>query len=150
MMVTFRTEGPPCACGLRPRGVEVASVRVNKRSLRATGFVLGAMPARCDECRLPLAQLRRIREMAAEDAVAVAAYRERRWPARPSNGPQSVQGSPSTGQGGFVALAGARPAAIGNQEKPWRPLDAPSELPATAARPSRCPDVEVVDPGEPW
>ena len=81
MMVTFRTEGPPCACGLRPRGVEVASVRVNRRSLRPLGFVLGAMPVACDECRLPLAQYRRIRELVAEDAARVAAYRERRWPA---------------------------------------------------------------------
>ncbi|HEX7992435.1 MAG TPA: hypothetical protein VF506_00845 [Streptosporangiaceae bacterium] len=32
----------------------------------------------------------------------------------------------------------------------WRPLDAPSEFPATSARPSRCPDDEFVDPGPPW
>lgn len=83
MMVTFRTEGPPCACGLRPRGVEVASVRVNKRSLRATGFCLGAMPWRCDECRLPLDRTRRIRELDPADAVRVAAYRQRRWPVAP-------------------------------------------------------------------
>lgn len=42
------------------------------------------------------------------------------------------------------------PTATGIQEPTWRPLDAPSALPATVARPSRCPDVEVTDPGESW
>jgi hypothetical protein len=81
-MVTFRTEGPPCACGLRPRGIEVAWVRVNKRSLKTQGFSLGGMPWRCQECRLPLGhEGRRRMWLEPADAATVAAYRERRWPA---------------------------------------------------------------------
>lgn len=114
-MVTFVTEGPPCACGLRPRGIEVATVRVNRRSLKTQGFSLGGMPWHCQECRLPLGHESRLRRwLVGDDAAKVAAYRERRWPARPSNGPQSVQGSPSTGQAGFVALAGTPPTARGH------------------------------------
>jgi hypothetical protein len=80
-MVTFRTEGPPCPCGLRPRGVEVATVRVNRRTLRTTGFVLGAMPWRCDECGLPAPDRVTVRRwLDPADAAAVAAYRARRWP----------------------------------------------------------------------
>lgn len=80
-MVTFITEGPPCSCGLRPRGIEVATVRVNRRSLRTVGNTLGAMPRRCEECGLPLAgHDRRIRELDPHDAAKVAAYRARRWP----------------------------------------------------------------------
>lgn len=80
-MLTFRTEGPPCSCGLRPRGVEVAPVRVNRRSVRPTGPALGAMPWRCVECDTPLAQVVQTMWLDREDAARVAAYRARKWPA---------------------------------------------------------------------
>lgn len=82
-MVTFRTEGAPCACGLRPRGIEVAQVRVNKGSLRITGLTLGAMPWRCPECgeqRPDSTTVRRWLEPA--DAAKVSAVRARKWPAK--------------------------------------------------------------------
>lgn len=80
MMLTFHTEGPPCSCGLRPRGVEVASVRVNKLTLRTTGYSVGAMPWRCSECRLPLEQVVQRMWLDPGDAAKVTAYRARRWP----------------------------------------------------------------------
>lgn len=81
MMVTFVTEGPPCSCGLRPRGAEVAWVRVNRRSLRSDGIVLGTMPPGCVECLMPLVQLRRVRCLVPSSTAAVDAYRARKWPA---------------------------------------------------------------------
>lgn len=79
-MVTFRTEGPPCSCGLRPRGIEVAQVRVNRRSLRTLGNTIGAMPWRCEECRAPAGDFAIRRWLDRPDATKVAAYRARRWP----------------------------------------------------------------------
>lgn len=80
-MVTFLTEGPPCSpCGLRPRGIEVASVRVNRRSLKTVGNTLGAMPRVCPECRAPAGDFVLRRWLDRPDAVKVAAYRARRWP----------------------------------------------------------------------
>lgn len=79
-MVTFRTEGPACSCGLRPRGIEVATVRVNRRSLR-TLWTIGAAPWRCDECRLPAGDNPVTRRwLDPPDAARVVAYRARRWP----------------------------------------------------------------------
>lgn len=80
-MVTFRTEGPPCSCGLRPRGLEISPVRVNKRSLRTTGLALCVLPWQCVECLLPLAQTVARMWLDPADAVKVDAYRARRWPA---------------------------------------------------------------------
>lgn len=81
MMVTFHTEGPPCVCGLRPRGVEVARVRVNRRSLKTQGWSLGGMPWWCVECRMPADDGRRLRRwLDPADAAEVAAYRARKWP----------------------------------------------------------------------
>lgn len=56
--------------------------------------------------------------------------------------------SPGPGTPGTAETCSAP--APDRQEAPWRALDAPSEFPATAVRLSRCPDVEVVAPGEPW
>lgn len=106
-MVTFHTEGPPCVCGLRPRGVEVATVRVNRRSLKTQGWSLGGMPWHCRECGTwqgdDLTALRRWLDPA--DAAKVAAYRARRWPER---GSESVPAVPAPGYARPDALSGPR------------------------------------------
>ncbi len=82
MTVTLET-AIPCACGHRIRAVMTATVRVNKRSLRTVGPMLGFIQhSRCPECGAEVPRGEAEREpyrLKAEDAVKVAEYRRRRW-----------------------------------------------------------------------
>jgi endogenous inhibitor of DNA gyrase (YacG/DUF329 family) len=74
------------SCGYKVRYVAVATVRVNRRSVRVTGkgHMIGALEDwRCPGCREEVPRDRPLdREpytVAAEDAVKVAAYRKAKW-----------------------------------------------------------------------
>jgi len=74
------------ACGHKIRYVAVATVRVNRRSLRVTGSggMIGAFEDwRCPGCREEIPRDRPLdREpyvVVPEDAVKVAAYRKAKW-----------------------------------------------------------------------
>jgi len=86
MIVALQTRVTCPSCGGKIRYVAVTTVRVNRRSLRATGK--GDMPGaledwRCPSCRKEVPCDRPLdREpytLAAEDAVKVAAYRKAKW-----------------------------------------------------------------------
>jgi hypothetical protein len=117
-MVTFRTEGLPCVvCRLRPRGVELVSVRINRRSLRTLGLTLGASPWVCDECRTPLrddAGVTVRRWLDPTDAAKVAAYRARRWP-EPTDSAEPASIGAATAD---VVPAGAQSGAESREETP--------------------------------
>jgi hypothetical protein len=73
----------PCPCGYRIRAIMTATVRVNKRSMRTTGPMLGFIEhTRCPQCGAEVQRGEMEREpyrLAEEDAVKVAEYRKRRW-----------------------------------------------------------------------
>ena len=86
MIVALQTRVTCPSCGYKVRYVAVATVRVNRRSIRATGN--GAMIGmfedhKCPGCREGLLRDRPLdREpyaMVPEDAVKVAAYRLAKW-----------------------------------------------------------------------
>jgi hypothetical protein len=86
MIVTLETHVSCPDCTRKIRFIAVVTVRVNKRSIRATGsdFMLGAFEDhRCPSCRAEIPRDRPLdREpyrLAAEDAVKVAAYRKAKW-----------------------------------------------------------------------
>lgn len=85
MTVTLETRVTCPSCSHPVRFIAVATVRVNRRSLRVTdGTLLGAFEDyRCPGCREEIPHDRPLdREpytLSAEDAVKVAAYRKRKW-----------------------------------------------------------------------
>ena len=86
MTVTLETFVSCPSCAHKIRFFAVTTVRVNKRSLRATGsgVMLGAFEDwRCPGCRAEIprdgALEREPYRLAAEDAVRVAEYRKAKW-----------------------------------------------------------------------
>ena len=87
MIVALQTKVSCPSCGHKVRYVAVATVRVNKRSLRTAGtggLMIGALEAReCPGCGQEIPDGRPLdREpytLVPEDAEKVAAYRLRRW-----------------------------------------------------------------------
>lgn len=86
MTVTLETNVTCPLCGHPVRFFAVATVRVNKRSLRVTGSgtLLGAFEDwRCPGCREEIPRDRPLdREpyrLSGEDAARVAEYRRRKW-----------------------------------------------------------------------
>jgi hypothetical protein len=82
--VTLRSSSPCVLCGFRFRVFMVATVRVNKRSMRTIGPSLGAIhPHACPECGSPSggggAAPRSPYVLDPKDAVRVAEYRAKRW-----------------------------------------------------------------------
>jgi hypothetical protein len=84
--VTLETRVTCPACAHKIRFFAVASVRVNKRSLRVTGngVVLGAFEDwKCPGCREPVPRDRELArepyQLAGKDAAKVAEYRHRKW-----------------------------------------------------------------------
>jgi DNA-directed RNA polymerase subunit RPC12/RpoP len=82
MTVTLET-AYPCPCGHRIRAIMTATVRVNKRSLRTLGVMLGFIEHHhCPECGAEVPREHVEREpyrLAAKDAERVAEYRKRRF-----------------------------------------------------------------------
>jgi hypothetical protein len=85
MTVTLWADSPCLLCGYRIRVLMVATVRVNRRSMRTTGPGLGGFQyVRCPECgtdnRTGIAVAPRSPyRLVGEDARRVAEYRHRRW-----------------------------------------------------------------------
>ena len=83
MFVTFRSSSPCALCGFRFRILMCVTVRVNKRTLRGTGTMIGALGEhRCPECGWPNRGEMMPRSpyvLDPEDAVKVAEYRKRRF-----------------------------------------------------------------------
>ena len=85
MIVGLETRVSCPACGHKIRFFAVATVRVNKRSLRTIGGVtLGVFEDwKCPSCREVIprdgALDRELYRLSDEDAVKVAAYRKRKW-----------------------------------------------------------------------
>lgn len=85
-MVTLEARSPCWLCGHFCRVLRFSDVRVNKGSLRERGVSLVAAGERfCPECgernagqMIPVSRYR----LWPEDAVKVAGYRARRWPAK--------------------------------------------------------------------
>jgi hypothetical protein len=85
-MVTLESRSPCWLCGHFYRVLRVSQVRVNRHSLRERGVSLVATGERfCPECgernageMVPVSRYR----LWLEDAVKVAEYRARRWPAK--------------------------------------------------------------------
>ena len=84
MMVTLWSATPCLLCAYRIRVLMTASVRVNKRSMRTTGMLLGGLQyGQCPECGEPCraASLapRSPYVLDAESAEKVREYRLKRW-----------------------------------------------------------------------
>jgi endogenous inhibitor of DNA gyrase (YacG/DUF329 family) len=86
MIVSFKTRISCPTCQHKIGYFAVATVRINKRSLRTTGggAILGALEAwKCPGCGTPVPRDRPLdREpykLSDEDAVKVAAYRLKKW-----------------------------------------------------------------------
>lgn len=84
MTVTLRSSAPCILCGFRFRVFMVATVRVNKRSMKTIGVSLGAIyPHACPECGSPSSGRgvapRSPYVLDPKDAVRVAEYRAMRW-----------------------------------------------------------------------
>lgn len=86
MIVALHTNVSCPFCGHKIRYFTVATVRVNRRSLRETGngWKIGALEDwRCPSCREEIPRDRPLdREpyrLSAEDAAKVAAYRKAKW-----------------------------------------------------------------------
>lgn len=83
MLVTLEARTPCMLCGFRFRILMFASVRVNKRSMRTTAPMIGALGEhRCPECGTPNAGDLRPRTtyvLDPESVAKVAQYRQRRW-----------------------------------------------------------------------
>lgn len=82
MTVTLET-AYPCPCGHRIRAIMTATVRVNKRSMRTTGPMLGFIEhTHCPECGAEVPRGAVEREpyrLSEKDAALVAEYRKRKW-----------------------------------------------------------------------
>lgn len=82
MTVTLET-AIPCKCGHKIRAVMTATVRVNRRSMRTIGPMLGFIEhTHCPECgtEVPRGDVEREPyRLAAKDAARVAEHRKRRW-----------------------------------------------------------------------
>jgi hypothetical protein len=82
VVVTLET-AYPCPCGHKIRAVMTATVRVNKRSMRTVGPMLGFIEhTHCPECgtEVPRGDVEREPyRLAAKDAERVAEYRKRRF-----------------------------------------------------------------------
>ncbi len=84
--VTLETNASCPSCGHKIRFIAVATVRVNKRSIRTVGngTVLGAFEDwKCPGCREPVprdgALDREPYRLSDEDAAKVAEYRRKKW-----------------------------------------------------------------------
>lgn len=73
----------PCPCGHRIRAIMTATVRINKRSMRTVGSVLGFIEHHhCPECGAEVPRRDVEREpyrLKADDAAKVAEYRLKKW-----------------------------------------------------------------------
>jgi hypothetical protein len=83
MTVTLKASSP-CLCGYLIPLVMVATVRINRRSMRSTGPMIGASAYnQCPECGTPVqrggARPRTPYVLVPEDEVKVAEYRRRKW-----------------------------------------------------------------------
>jgi hypothetical protein len=76
--VTMKYRGTCAQCGVRLRGIYVASVRVNKASLRTTRGGLMAVDRTCFECGAPNYDGGGTWALDAESQAKVAAARERK------------------------------------------------------------------------
>ena len=86
MIVALQTKVSCPSCGHKIRYVAVATVRVNRRSVRATGSgdMIGALEDwRCPGCREEVPRDKPLdREpyvVVPDDAVKIAAYRKAKW-----------------------------------------------------------------------
>lgn len=86
MIVSLRTHSPCPQCGYRVRVFMTATVRVNKRSMRTTGPMIGFIEhTHCPECGTEIRRPgrdgidREAYRLSDEDAAKVAEYRKRRW-----------------------------------------------------------------------
>jgi len=83
MFITLEGRTPCELCGYRIRHLLCATVRVSKRSMRTTGTSLGAYEFYyCPECGTEVSggETGRRFRLLPDDAAAVAAYRQQRWP----------------------------------------------------------------------
>lgn len=84
MSITLKFRGTCSLCGCRLRGIYMASVRVNKHSLRTTSTGLWFLERRCPECGFETDSARHIWALDAESAQKVAAARRKRgWSGEP-------------------------------------------------------------------
>lgn len=93
MIVTLWTNVACPACSAPVRFTAIATVRINKRSIRAagSGVMIGVLEDwRCPACRAEMPRDRPLdREpyrLGEEDAVRVAEYRRRKWGAEDPGG----------------------------------------------------------------
>jgi len=91
MYVTLEARSPCVLCGFRFRFVMFGPVRVNKRSMRTTGPVIGTSGEHaCPECRWPNRSDLAPRSpyvLDTESVAAVAEYRLKRWGIEPGEVP---------------------------------------------------------------
>lgn len=91
-MVALLAHTPCSLCGYRIETLMTGTARINKRSIRISGPLLGAFRyTRCPECRSDVCademRPRSAYRLVPEDAVKVAAYRLRKWGAESADGP---------------------------------------------------------------
>lgn len=92
MFVALLAATPCPLCAYRVEVLMTGSARINKRSLRVTGPLLGAFRfTRCPECGTDVCgdsmRPRSAYVLAPEDAAKVAAYRMRKWGIEAPAGP---------------------------------------------------------------
>jgi hypothetical protein len=84
MFVALEARSRCLLCGFRDRVIMMGTARINKRSMRVQGPLIGSLGYRsCPECGITEQgemQPRSEYVLTAKDAVKVAEYRERRWP----------------------------------------------------------------------
>jgi hypothetical protein len=83
VFVSMRASTPCLLCGYRVAVLMCATARVNKRSMKVGGPLLGGFAYhRCPECQTPVdgeLMPRSAYRLYPEDNARVIAYRERRW-----------------------------------------------------------------------
>jgi predicted Zn-ribbon and HTH transcriptional regulator len=81
MMISLIARDPCGLCGYVREGFMVATVRINKRSMRTHGNNLSLFPGECRECRWVAPWPAKVKLCpTADDAAKINAYRLRKWP----------------------------------------------------------------------
>lgn len=91
MFVAMEAETPCPRCGLAIKVIMTGTARVNKRSIRVNGPLLGAIMHRnCPDCGAEVGRdgaPRTPYRLGAESEAAVIAYRQRKWGVSDGTGP---------------------------------------------------------------